>query len=207
MRFWWKMYMFVKCECHDIHPKKDINELSKRHQISPNFFFWTPENSPKGWLAAILVKLLGGSWASKSYVECVVEQEMMWAGNAWIVVTSNGPKGSPENIVFIEGEAMDRELTLTAIKHLPMRQVTFSCVHGGGRKSLAQEPSAAKQLKNSWEWSILAASETFASHQAYINDKLQPNSRPRPSKWYLKTQEIQQLGIWDIPKESSIFHS
>lgn len=41
---------------------------------------------------------------------------------------------------------MDRELTLTA-PHLPIRQVTFSCVHGGGRKSLAQEPSATKQLK------------------------------------------------------------
>lgn len=120
----------------------------------------------------------------------------------WQIVTSNLSQriSPPENSVLMEEEVMDRELTLTA-PHLPIRQVTFSCVHGGGRKSLAQEPSATKQLKNSWlknSWKCLLR-VTKLINMTSSNQ----TPAPLPSKWYLKTQEIQQLGIF--PKKAGFF--
>lgn len=78
---------------------------------------------------------------------------------------------------------MDRELTLTA-PHLPIRQVTFSCVHGGGRKSLAQETSATEKQRK--------------------NEKLQPNSRPHglPNDTS-RHKTSKQLGIF--PKKAGFF--
>ena len=70
---------------------------------------------------------------------------------------------------------LDRELTLTA-PHLPIRQVTFSCVHGGGRKSLAQEPSATKQLQNNWKMTAPT--------------KLQPHCLPNDTSRHKKSNSL-----------------